>query len=85
MLREAGAVACTGGGSGRVISGGEGSWEELRDWSMVLAHYGLADHAVGAMGVLGPTRMPYGRVISSVRYVAGVLTGLMNQVYGCEG
>lgn len=85
VLRTAEPVPCTGGGSVRVLIGGEGRWEELRDWSMVLAHYGLAGHAVGAMGVLGPTRMPYGRVISSVRYVAGVLTGLMNQVYGCEG
>lgn len=74
----------TGGGSVQVVIGGEGRWEELRDWSMVLARYGLADYAVGVLGVLGPTRMPYGRVISAVRYVAGLMSGLMYDVYGYE-
>ena len=49
---------------------------------MVLARYGLSDYAVGTVGVLGPTRMPYSRVISAVRYVAGLMSGLMYQVYG---
>ena len=74
----------SGSGSVQVVIGGEGRWEELRDWSMVLARYGLADYAVGALGVLGPTRMPYGRVISAVRYVAGLMSGLMYDVYGYE-
>jgi heat-inducible transcriptional repressor len=77
-------VPDTGSGSVQVVIGGEGRWEELRDWSMVLARYGLADYAVGALGVLGPTRMPYGRVISAVRYVAGLMSGLMYDVYGYE-
>jgi heat-inducible transcriptional repressor len=77
-------VPDTGGGSVQVVIGGEGRWEELRNWSMVLAHYGLADYAVGVLGVLGPTRMPYGRVISGVRYVAGLMSGLMYDVYGHE-
>ncbi len=77
-------VLKTGGGSVQVVIAGEGRWEELRDWSMVLARYGLAGYAVGAIGVLGPTRMPYQRVISAVRYVAGLMTGLMHQVYGFE-
>jgi heat-inducible transcriptional repressor len=67
-----------------VVIGGEGRWDQLRDWSIVLARYGLADYAVGALGVLGPTRMPYGRVISAVRYVAGLMSGLMYEVYGYE-
>ena len=77
-------VPVGGGGSVQVVIGGEGRWEELRDWSMVLAHYGLADYAVGTLGVLGPTRMPYSRVISAVRYVAGLMTGLMADVFGQE-
>jgi heat-inducible transcriptional repressor len=77
-------VVGTGGGSVQVVIGGEGRWDQLRDWSMVLARYGLADYAVGALGVLGPTRMPYGRVISAVRYVAGLMSGLMYEVYGYE-
>jgi heat-inducible transcriptional repressor len=35
----------------------------------------------GAMGVLGPQRMAYGRVISTVRYVAGLLSDMMYELY----
>lgn len=74
----------TGGESVRVLIAGEGRWEELKDWSMVLGRYGLSGYAVGALGVFGPTHMHYGRAISAVRYVAGLMTELMRQLYGYE-
>ena len=43
--------------------------------------YGLPDHATGALGVLGPTRMPYGRTISAVRYVSVLMTNLISEIY----
>ncbi|MFP3855326.1 MAG: heat-inducible transcriptional repressor HrcA, partial [Anaerolineales bacterium] len=49
----------------QVVIGGEGPWEDLRDCSMVLARYGSPDFATGALAVLGPTRMAYGRSISA--------------------
>jgi len=66
----------------QVIIGGEGKWEELSDYSLVLSRYGVEDRAMGALGVLGPLRMPYGRVISAVRYVAELLSELVNQLCG---
>jgi heat-inducible transcriptional repressor len=61
--------------------GGEGEWEELRDCSMVLTRYGAPGFAIGALGVLGPTRMAYGRTISTVRYVAGLLSDLVIETF----
>jgi len=58
----------------QVLIGGEGTWEELRETSVVLARYGAPGLATGTIGVLGPMRMPYGRTISTVRFVAGLLT-----------
>jgi heat-inducible transcriptional repressor len=69
-------------GSVQVVIGGEGDWEELRDCSMVLARYGVTNVATGALGVLGPTRMAYGRAVSTVRYVAELMTDLMEETYG---
>ncbi|NIS79959.1 MAG: heat-inducible transcription repressor HrcA [Anaerolineales bacterium] len=68
-------------GGVQVVIAGEGAWEELRDFSMVLARYGAPGFATGALGVLGPTRMPYGRTISAVRYVAGLLSDLVIDTY----
>ena len=49
---------------------------------MVLSKYGLPDEAVGAIGILGPTRMPYARTISTVDYLSSVLTELVAELYG---
>ena len=68
-------------GGVQVVIGGENSWQELKDCSMVLARYGVAGHATGAMGVLGPQRMAYGRVISTVRFVTGMMSDLMYEIY----
>ncbi len=66
----------------QVIIGGEGRWDELSECSVVLAPYGEVGRAVGALGVLGPMRMRYGRAISTVRYVANLLSDLIYELYG---
>jgi len=62
----------------QVLIGGEGGWEELRQCSMVLARYGVPGFATGTLGVLGPMRMSYARTIPTVRYVADLLSGWVN-------
>jgi heat-inducible transcriptional repressor len=62
----------------QVLIGGEGGWEELRQCSMVLARYGVQGFATGTLGVLGPMRMSYARTIPTVRFVAGLLSNLVN-------
>ena len=42
-----------------------------------LARYGPKGGAGGVVGILGPTRMPYGETVGHVRYVADVLTELV--------
>jgi heat-inducible transcriptional repressor len=61
----------------QVIIGGEGNWEELSECSVVLARYGIHGAATGTLGVLGPIRMRYGRTISTVRFVAGLLSDMV--------
>ena len=65
----------------QVLIGGEGNWEELSECSMVLARYGAPDLATGMLGVLGPIRMQYGQTISTVRFVAGLLSQLVIEVH----
>jgi heat-inducible transcriptional repressor len=62
----------------QVLIGGEGGWEELRQCSMVIARYGSPGLVTGTLGVLGPMRMSYARTIPTVRYVAGLLSNLVN-------
>ncbi|MGC8855994.1 MAG: heat-inducible transcriptional repressor HrcA [Anaerolineae bacterium] len=66
-------------GGVQVLIGGEGGWEELRQCSMVLARYGVPGLMTGTLGVLGPIRMSYVRTIPAVRFVAGLLSDLVNE------
>ncbi len=66
----------------QVIIGGEGRWNELKECSLVVSPYGVSGAAVGALGVMGPMRMPYSRAISTVRYVAGLMSDLFRELYG---
>ena len=68
----------------QVLIGGEGGWEELRQCSMVIASYGVPGMATGTLGVLGPMRMSYARTIPTVRYIAGLLSGLVNDTIASE-
>jgi heat-inducible transcriptional repressor len=69
-------------GGVQIIIGGEGKWSELSEVSIVLARYGAEDTVVGAMGVLGPVRMAYGRAVSVVRYMSSLMSDLMSDLYG---
>ncbi|RPJ21141.1 MAG: heat-inducible transcription repressor HrcA [Chloroflexi bacterium] len=62
----------------QVLIGGEGGWEELRQCSMVIARYGVPGLATGTLGVLGPMRMSYAKTIPTVRYMAALLSDLVN-------
>lgn len=56
--------------------GSELGREGLRSVSVVVAPFGN-DSAAGSIGVIGPTRMDYGRVISTAHSMAGVLEKIL--------
>jgi len=66
----------------QVIIGKENKAEAIQDCSVVIGQYGLPREAVGIIGVVGPTRMPYARTISAVSYLSSVLSQLVAELYG---
>jgi heat-inducible transcriptional repressor len=65
----------------QIIIGGVGNREEMRQVSIVFSRYGSS--AIGGLlGVLGPTRMHYGRAVSVVRYVSGILGEMTTELGG---
>ncbi|HEY8677418.1 MAG TPA: heat-inducible transcriptional repressor HrcA [Candidatus Dormibacteraeota bacterium] len=53
-----------------VIIGRENTSSGLRECSLVLTTYKMADRIRGTVGVVGPTRMPYGQIVARVRLVS---------------
>jgi len=75
-------LATSSQGGVQVLIGGEGTWSELRPFSVVLARYGTPGLIMGTLGVLGPMRMSYGRTISTVRFLSGLLSDLVADTLG---
>ncbi len=53
----------------------------LQSCSLVAATYGVANRALGAVSVLGPTRMDYQTAISAVRGAAVTLSSLLEETW----
>jgi len=68
-------------GSIQIFIGHENRPLEMQDVSLVLAPYGRVGHAIGVVGVLGPTRMPYSQAIASVEFVSGLMNELVEHLY----
>jgi heat-inducible transcriptional repressor len=45
----------------------------------VASSYGSQQTPLGSLGVIGPMRMDYARLIPIVRYTAAMVTGLLNK------
>lgn len=63
----------------RLFIGEESGFTALDGCSVVTASYGAQGRVLGAIGVIGPTRMAYERVIPVVQATAGLLSDALNR------
>jgi len=63
----------------QIFIGEESGYQILDDCSIVTAPYQLDDDTVGVLGVIGPTRMAYDRVVPIVDITARLLRTALNQ------
>jgi heat-inducible transcriptional repressor len=59
--------------------GHEGPYQELASTSVIATGYGPGDEAVGALGIVGPTRMDYPGSMAAVRAVARYVSTILDQ------
>jgi heat-inducible transcriptional repressor len=64
----------------QVVIAGDGR-EEMNQLSLVLSRYGVPGQIRGTLGVLGPMNLDYGRAISAVRKVSGMMTEMLIELY----
>lgn len=60
--------------------GNESGIEEMEGLSIVTSTYGACDRTLGCIGILGPTRMDYSRIIPVVQYTASKLSNIIMEV-----
>lgn len=66
--------ACLQSEGVKVFIGAESQIEEIRECSLVTHSYYYDNHPIGVLGILGPKRMEYPRLISIVDYTAKALS-----------
>lgn len=62
----------------QIFIGEESGYHVLDECSVVTSTYGVEDKVLGVLGVIGPTRMDYDRVISVVDVTAKLLSSALN-------
>ncbi|BAE84921.1 hypothetical protein DSY3132 [Desulfitobacterium hafniense Y51] len=60
-----------------VTIGGENKLKELRDCSIITGTYWIDGEPLGTIGLIGPTRMDYGKAMAMVDYMTRTLTELL--------
>ena len=63
----------------QIFIGGESGYNVLDECSVITAPYGDDDQVLGVLGVIGPTRMAYERVIPIVDITARLLSAALNK------
>ncbi len=60
--------------------GPENGIPEMACCSLILAPYQASGGSTGTLGIIGPTRMPYDRVMSTLTAVGGALTDMLSAI-----
>ena len=61
-----------------VSVGRENARPEMENSSMIVARYRIGEDSIGALGLVGPVRMDYARLIPHVEYFAGMLSRMLS-------
>ncbi len=73
---------CLQGGGVRVWIGADSDLTSELDFSLVATTYGVGERPLGTLGVLGPSRMEYERVIPLVDYLGEALSRALGETLG---
>jgi len=69
-------------GDVKVRIGTENEIEEMKDYSLVTVAYCVNEEVIGSIGVIGPTRMEYAKVISSLNYIKKLVNKELMKIMG---
>lgn len=78
LVRILGACLQSGVPGVRILIGSENAASEMRQCTLIMAPFHYRRRVVGALGVVGPTRIEYDRAIRAVEYVACLCSKLLS-------
>ncbi len=73
---------CIQGKGVRVLIGEDSALTSELDFSLVATSYGVGDRTLGTLGIFGPSRMEYQRIIPLVHYLGETLSRALAEGFG---
>lgn len=64
-----------------VTIGKENMFRQLENTSMIVAHYNIQGHDGGSIGIIGPTRLDYAKLIPSVEYLTELVGKILTDTF----
>lgn len=68
----------------QVVIGSEMPYQEMQETSLVAASYKYGDRVLGVLGVVGPRRMPYAKIVPLVDYTARLVSRRLTRMSRAE-
>ena len=62
-----------------VSIGSENAYRELKNSTTIFSKYSVGDRDSGSIGIIGPTRLDYARLIPSIKYLANVIGTMLTE------
>ena len=75
---------CIQGGGVRVLIGEDSELTSELDFSVVVTPYGVGDQPLGTLGIVGPSRMDYEKVIPLVNFLGETLSQALAETFSGE-
>lgn len=61
--------------------GSENRFKELANSTTIISRYKIGNRATGAIGIIGPTRMDYSKLIPSIKYLSDIVSKILSEAY----
>lgn len=61
-----------------ILIGRENTYKEMENSSMILSRYSIGGQDVGSLGIIGPTRIDYARLIPSIKYLSDLVSRFLS-------
>jgi len=74
-------LMCAGDSSLRVSIGNENSVDEAKECSIITTSYTIGDRDAGRIGIIGPRRMDYAKVIGTLNRLSDILNSILKDMY----
>ena len=64
-----------------VVIGKENMYRQLENSSMIISRYSIKGHDGGVIGIIGPTRLNYAKLIPSIEYLTDLVSKMLTDTF----